>query len=156
MSRQVSLAHALIENAGLGRTRVHFDVRHNPDFLDRTARRGVIKRCGQTKPRAAIQGVDGLHRTLPERGHPHDQGSPVVLKSTGHDLGSARAASVDQRHDGIGRFEGARPSGIVLTQGLVPTLGVDDQSLAQPVVGHGHRLIEQSAGVVTQIDHHAL
>ncbi len=135
---------------------MHLDIGNDAHFLDRAARRGVVERCGEAQTGSAFQRIDGLHRTLAESGRPHHERAPVILERPGHDLRGAGAASVDQHHDGIRRLETPRPGEIILSQGFVPALGVDDQSLGDPVIGQGHRLVEQSTGVVTQIDDHAL
>src|SRR5574341_117645 len=131
---------------------LHHDVGHDPRAVNGAAQRRVVLGRGQTQTRPIRERDHGLHRALAEGLGPQDHRPLPVLQGAGHNLRGAGRAAVDQDHHG--------PSGVaVAVLGreaeilvLEASLRVDDElPLVQEHVGHRHRLVQQAARVVAQI-----
>src|ERR1700751_2376600 len=135
----------------------HLDIGRDALRLDRAAGRGEIARRGQ--PQRAIAGAewnDGLHRALAERARADHRRAARILQRAGDDFRGRSRAPVDQHDDGLGLGEVAR-AGIEALRllGVAPACRYD-LALLQEAVGDRDRLVEQSAGIVAQVDDVAL
>ncbi len=121
------------------------------------ARRRVIARRRQAQRAAAFaERQDGLHRALAERGHAQDGGAVMVLQRAGHDLRRRGGAGIDQHNHrlAVGDVAGM---GVVAAGVLgVAAAGRDHFAGGQEIVGDLHRLVEQTARIVAQVENVAL
>ena len=104
----------------------------------------------------AAERNDRLHRALAERARADDGRALLVMQRAGDDLGGGSRSAVDEHDDLLAVSLVARVGIRPLRLLLVATLGDHDGAILQEVVGHGDRLIEQSARVVAQVDDVAL
>ena len=152
LALQVVLALELI-----GHVLQHDDVGLDALGLDRAARRRVVARRGQ--PQRAIvlaERDDRLHRALAERTGADQRRALVVLQRAGNDLRSRRRAAVDEHHHGLALGNVDRPRIVTLRFIRVPSTRRNDLAALEEGVGDGHRLVEQAAGIVAQIENVAL
>ena len=120
---------------------------------------GVILGCGQSK-RGSLLAVDRqnlLHRAFAEGFFADDLGAVVVLEAAGNNLRCAGAEPVhqhDQRQVGTGMAAGRLVLGVLV---FAASLGGDDRlALGQKFFTNPDRLVEQSSGVVAQVEHESL
>ena len=124
--------------------------------LDRAARRRVVARGGQADGAVLAERDDGLDRTLAEGARADDGRALVVLEGTGDDLGSRGRTAVDQNDHRLALGEVAGAGVVALRLVGVAAAGRDDLAVLEEGVGDRDRLIEQTAGVVAQIEDEAL
>jgi hypothetical protein len=127
-----------------------------PMRLDGAPGGRVVARRGQLERGAVVDGHDGLHGALAEGLLAHDNGAALVLQGAGDDLGRGGTAAVDQ-HRQRRAVEDVVRAGLELELGVLDAAhGVDDQALVQEGVADADRGVEHAAGVVAQVEHHAL
>src|SRR5262249_34247156 len=105
------------------------------------------------QPQCALIGAerdDGLGRALAERTGAENGGALVVLQGARHDFRSRRRAAVDQDDDLLAFGEIARLGGVTLIFGAPAQR--DDLAALEQVIGYGDHLVQQSAGIVAQVD----
>src|ERR1051326_1445163 len=159
MARGIGLAEegrgglvGLREHRGL----IHLDVGNDPRRLDRPPARRVVARRRQAEGRAVVERQDRLHGPLAERRRAEDQRALVVLERARDDLRGARAAAV---HEHDHREVGPRPRlvrEVLLLLVLEATVGVDDQARVEEQVRDLHRLGEETARIVAQVEDETL
>ena len=129
------------------------NIRRNAFGLNRAARRRVIARRCQTQGSVAAQRNDGLHGPFSERACAHQSGALVILQSACDNFRGRGRPTID--HDdnrlAIGQITGA--SGIALALIGIAPAGGDNLTALQKSIRHRNRLIQQTAGIVAQIDH---
>ena len=150
---------------------VHHDVGHDALGLDRLAARRVVARRGQLDAGIWAQRTHGLHRALAKGLGAHDGGALVVLQGARDDLRSRGRAFVDQHHqrhllDRCGQCLDRIDTTAGVELGRCAESGLALGQLA--VGGHHHHIgrqeggrngdggVEQTTGVVAQIEHQAL
>ena len=115
----------------------------------------MIPRDREAQASVAGQGKDILDRPLAKAAFAHDQRAVVVLQSAGNDFGCRCRASINQNDNrcAIGHITGHRPfcPPMVDVIFVAATLGYN-LTLCQKGIGHGHCLIQDTAGVRPQID----
>ena len=110
----------------------------------------MVTRNRQAQARVARQGKDVLHRPLAKAAFPHDQGAMMVLQGARNDFGGRSRPGIDQHNDrraagyvtGNGAF---RPPAVHIARVAAP-FG-HNLTLRQKRIGHGHGLIQDTAGV---------
>src|SRR6476659_2971734 len=135
----------------------YLDVGRDALRLDRAAGRGEIARRGQ--PQRAIAGAegnDGLHRALAKRARADDRRAAMILQRARHDFRGRSRAAVDQHDDRLVRNEVTPARGESLSFLGVAAARRYDLASLQEGVGDRDRLVEQSAGIVAQVDDVAL
>src|SRR5207302_10931410 len=118
--------------------------------------RRVEARDGELHAAAVLQLDDRLHAALAERRGADDDRAAVVLERAGDDLAGAGGAAVDEDHDRIVRLGVLGVGALDLGVAAAAALGGDDDAVEEEPVGDLHRLLEEAAGVVAQIENQAL
>ena len=154
---QVAAVDEQVHVLGVDRHRLNLDVGHDADALDRdVARREVLRDGELERPAVVVVAIQDLDRALAERALADDQRAVVVLERAGDDLAGRGAAAVlqhDHRVVRLGAF-GARQLALGLLR-IVRRRG-HDRAARQEDVGDAHRLLQQAARVVAQVEHDAL
>ena len=104
----------------------------------------------------AGQRHDGLHRALAERLGAHHDRAIVILQRAGHDLRRRGRAAVDQHDHRAASTRSPRRRVEALDAVGAAAAGRHDLAAVEEDVGDRDRLLEQAAGVVAQVEHHAL
>ena len=136
----------------VGQILLHDDIGHDTLGLDRPVRRRIVAGRRQAQRAVGAKRDDRLHGALAERARAHDHRALVVLKRAGHDFGSRSRAAVDQDDDllAVRQVAGLRVGALHLLE--VAALGEDDGPLLEERIGDHDRLVEQTAGIVAQVD----
>ena len=153
---QVRLVDGEVHVLGVHGHRVDRDVRRDADALDGEVPRRQILRDGQLERRAVfLVVVEDLHRALAEAGLPDDERAVVILERAGDDLRRGSRAAVDQ-HDHRVVGLGALGDGFLhVALRWIVRRGRDDHAARQEGVRDAHRLVEQAARVVPQVEDEA-
>ncbi len=132
----------------------HFDIGDDALRLDRMAGRRKIARGGECQRTVAgAERNNRLYRALAERAGPDEGRALVIVQCTGHDLRSRCRSAVDQ-HDkrlALDEIAGSRREALGLLCGSASRR--DNLAPRHERARHGDRLIEQSAGIIAQVDH---
>ena len=132
----------------------HLDVGHDTLRLDRSARRREVARGGERqRAMAGTERDDGLHRALAERTGA-DQGRPlVIMQGAGHDLRGGCRTAVDQNDErlALGEIAAVRREALGFLGPAAP--GRDHLAARQERARDRDGLIEQSAGIVAEVEH---
>ena len=128
-----------------------------PGRLDGAARRRVVARRGQADRAVARDRHHGLHAALAEGLGAHDDGAAMVLQRAGDDLADA-LAEPPLISTTIGRPCAMSPDSAFqrCASSLRRARVRDDLALVEEVVRDLHRLVEQPARVVAQVEDDAL
>ena len=120
------------------------------------ARGRVIARGGQAHRAVAAQRHDGLDRSLAKALGADDDGAAVILQRTRHDFRGGGRAAVDQNDQRFTLGQVAGLGVVTVTISRIAAPGRDDFAFVEEGIGHHDRLVQQAAGVVAQIEHHAV
>ena len=79
----------------------------------------------------------------------------MILDRTSDDLGGAGTAAIDQHNHRDVRISSGMGE-ILLLLAFEPAFGIHDHAGTQKEIGDFDRLAEQPAGIIAQVQHHAL
>src|SRR5262249_17114322 len=135
---------------------LHVNVGRDAYRLNRAPIGSEVARGGEAKGGMIVEREDGLNRAFAEGlGADHDRAA-LVLQGARHDLAGARSPALhqyDQRVVVNPRLLGREE---LLFLVLPTTQGVHDHAAVEEFIRNFHRLLEQAAGIVAQVQDQTL
>ena len=136
--------------------RLDIDVGCDSHRLDRAPGGSVVARRRQPQRRMVVERQNRLHRSFAEGLRAENHRALLILQRARDDFAGARAAAVDQHHHRIVIEILLLVREVFLLLIFLAPLRVDDQPAVEKIVRNLHRLVQQSARIVAQVEHDSL
>src|SRR5208282_1506041 len=136
--------------------RLDIDVGCDSHRLDRAPGGSVVARRRQAQRGMIVERQYRLHRAFAEGLGAENYGALLILQRAGDDFAGARAAAIDQQHHRIINEVLLLVREIFLLLIFLASLRIYDQPAVEKIVRNLHRLVQQSARIVAQVEHNSL